>query len=381
MIYQVLDDDQRPMDAHAEIDSSGITFHSRGGSAGRGDAQNTEYGPALRLLLRRLAKAAVPLERVWVDSSRVQALPIDDRTILLGQELDADGSEAFTLMSNRMRGVGQQTPQQGGNTTKRIRIQFASSVAVQDIAEKIGAARVAKDLRSAERLPAEDLHRVTAEQVWNAIEKLRDPRLEHPFGPSTDFDLVTNEGERFPPKAVFGLAASEALGFAVQPKHFSAGLGTPCFRVLEAAGYKIVSKDETVPTPSIPYSDEDREWAEGKPKLAAHLRRERASGLAQAKKDQFVRLHSRLTCERCGMDPVEVYGLPEGAACMEVHHHSVQVEEMSETHRTRLEDLKCLCANCHRVVHRLLKLGINDPKPTPPNVKGLTTEICVPTAA
>ena len=60
------------------------------------------------------------------------------------------------------------------------------------------------------------------------------------------------------------------------------------------------------------------------------------------------------------MDPVEVYGGPHGVACIEVHHHSVQVENMAETHRTKLEDLKCLCANCHRVVHRLLKLEIEN---------------------
>jgi 5-methylcytosine-specific restriction protein A len=366
------------MDAHAEIDSSGITFHSRGGSAGRGTARNADYGPALRLLLRRLAAAAIPIERAWVDSSRVQAIPIADRTILLGQELDPDGSEAFALMSNRMREVGQETPQQGGNTTKRIRIQFAASVPMRELEQKLGVARVARDLRSAERLPTEDLYRVTAEHVWNAVEKLRDPGLEHPFGPSTDFDLVTNEGERFPPKAVFGLAASEALGFAVQPKHFSGGIGTPCFRVLQAAGFTIVPKDEAVPTISIPTSEEDREWTEGKSKLVAHLRKERASGLAQAKKDQFVRLHGRLTCERCGMDPVEVYGGPHGVACIEVHHHSVQVENMIETHRTKLEDLKCLCANCHRVVHRFLKLEINNPRPITANSKSITSEVRTP---
>jgi hypothetical protein len=108
-----------------------------------------------------------------------------------------------------------------------------------------------------DRLPAEDLDLVTAENVWSALEKFRDPGLEHPFGPSTDFDLVTDDGERFPPKAVFGLAASEALGFMVQPKHFSSGTGSPCFRVLQRAGFTIVPKNEAVPETSIPSSRED----------------------------------------------------------------------------------------------------------------------------
>src|SRR6266508_611186 len=124
--------------------------------------------------------------------------------------------------------------------------------------------RVARSLRGTEKLPAEDLNRVTAEHLWNAIDKLRDPSLDHPFGPSTDFDLVTETGERLPPKAVFGLAASEALGFEVQPKHFVGGRGTPCFRILQAAGYPIVAKNDMVPLPDVPVSQEEREWTEGR---------------------------------------------------------------------------------------------------------------------
>ncbi|MBR0749340.1 hypothetical protein JQ582_35970 [Bradyrhizobium japonicum] len=29
---------------------------------------------------------------------------------------------------------------------------------------------------------------------------------------------------------------------------------------------------------------------------------------------------------------------------------------MAEGHKPTLDDLQCLCANCHRVAHRLLKL-------------------------
>jgi predicted HNH restriction endonuclease len=61
------------------------------------------------------------------------------------------------------------------------------------------------------------------------------------------------------------------------------------------------------------------------------------------------------------MDPVEAYGGEHGEACIEVHHHSVHIVDMVEEHRTKLEDLQCLCANCHRVVHRLLKLEIDEP--------------------
>jgi hypothetical protein len=39
--------------------------------------------------------------------------------------------------------------------------------------------------------------------------------FNHPFGPSTDFDLITEADERCAPRAVFGAAASVALGFTV----------------------------------------------------------------------------------------------------------------------------------------------------------------------
>lgn len=55
------------------------------------------------------------------------------------------------------------------------------------------------------------------------------------------------------------------------------------------------------------------------------------------------------------MDPVETFGSPLGEACIEVHHRETHVAEMREGHATRLEDLMCLCANCHRIVHREIK--------------------------
>src|SRR6202045_59035 len=83
--------------------------------------------------------------------------------------------------------------------------------------------RVPHDVRSRERLPAEKLHKATAEHIWHAVQFLCESPTEHNFGPSTDFDLIAPNDDRLPPKAVFGLAATEALGFTVQPRHFSGG--------------------------------------------------------------------------------------------------------------------------------------------------------------
>jgi hypothetical protein len=221
-------------------------------------------------------------------------------------------------------------------------------------------------LRAHEAWPASRAHRrfaseafesITAIHLLNAAREIAAGAASHSFGPSTDYDLLF-DGQRLPPKAVFGLAASEALGFRVHPENFVGGEDTVCFRMLREAGYEIVPKGKQATTDTVLITDEDRVWSEGRPRLITHLRRERGSGLAAAKRDQFRAIHGRLFCERCNLDPIETFGSNVGEACIEVHHTSTLVSEMAGGHQTRLEDLQCLCANCHRVTHRELREAV-----------------------
>jgi hypothetical protein len=211
--------------------------------------------------------------------------------------------------------------------------------------------------RTDRRFVAATFEPVQPTHLLDAAQRLAGGFTGHRFGRSTDYDLLFN-GERLPPKAVFGLAATEALGFPVRPENFSAGESMPCFRILRAAGYEIVEKGDLGHGPPILLTDEDRAWAEGRQELVTHLKRERASGLAAAKRSQFRSRKGRLYCERCEMDPVEVFGSAVGEACIEVHHEATHVGDMDDGHQTRLDDLQCLCANCHRVRHRELKLAV-----------------------
>lgn len=123
-------------------------------------------------------------------------------------------------------------------------------------------------------------------------------------------------------------------------------------------------------------SSADLYWTEGDFRLVSHLRRERASGLSAAKKTAFVKEHGKLYCEKCQFDPVAAYEDEAASACIEVHHSAVAVSKMTSGHETRLVDLQCLCANCHRFVHANLKgvcskpprltetLGKTDPEPS-----------------
>lgn len=207
------------------------------------------------------------------------------------------------------------------------------------------------------RISAEQLRKVNAEHIWAAVQALLYGGEHVGFGRSVDYDLLVEEGGRLPPKQVFGLAATIALGFTVKPSHFHGGLNTVCFELLEAAGYTIVAKGEHPTFQDAPIDSEERSWLEGSRKLVSHLRRERKPGLALAKKAAFIKEHGKLHCEQCLMDPIKIHG-EYGDACIEVHHDDVQISEMNDDHPTTLDEVRCLCANCHRVIHRALKAAL-----------------------
>ncbi|WP_316151556.1 HNH endonuclease [Cupriavidus sp. BIC8F] len=204
-----------------------------------------------------------------------------------------------------------------------------------------------------DRLPVDVLQRATPEFIWTSVQMFESGYVHHPFGTSTtDYVLISERGNRFPPMAVFGVALSLALdGERIEPKHFSGGESSPCFQLLRAAGYQVVAKGAAVD--DEPGGPPEEGWEEGRELWKLHRTRERAP-VSKAKKDQYRRRNGKLQCERCGFDPVEEYGTKDAEACIEVHHAETLVSEMKPGHKTSLDDLQCLCANCHRLVHRLL---------------------------
>jgi predicted HNH restriction endonuclease len=213
-----------------------------------------------------------------------------------------------------------------------------------------------------ERLSRKEQRRVKSPHLHSAVRRLCAGEDAPAFKDSRDYDVVLDDGTRLPPKKVFGLALEEALGIKARPGHFTSGWGLSCFELIEAAGYKILKKGEQRTTASqlaqalrgLPHEPNDEEAIEGNPAVAMHMRRERNRGLVLRKKRAFIDSHGRLFCEQCRMDPAQAYGDGVGDACIEVHHACVQVKDMNLGHKTKLSDLQCLCANCHRVEHRKL---------------------------
>lgn len=88
---------------------------------------------------------------------------------------------------------------------------------------------------------------------------------------------------------------------------------------------------------------------EGEQIYRIHADFERDRDLRDKKIDAMLAEHGRLMCEICGFDFEEAYGTL-GKGVIEVHHIR-PLSELRESTRIHLEDLMCLCANCHLVIH------------------------------
>jgi 5-methylcytosine-specific restriction protein A len=79
------------------------------------------------------------------------------------------------------------------------------------------------------------------------------------------------------------------------------------------------------------------------------LFRERDPKLRRLKIQRVQRSGQALQCEVCSFNFADTYG-SLGEDYIEVHH--IAPLHISGTRETKLDDLACLCANCHRMCHR-----------------------------
>jgi 5-methylcytosine-specific restriction protein A len=82
--------------------------------------------------------------------------------------------------------------------------------------------------------------------------------------------------------------------------------------------------------------------------LVTHMRRERNRRLVQRKKQQVLHATGSLACEACGFDSGVQFGIPGVVDC----HHLKPVANLIPGEKTKLADLKLVCPNCHRIIHR-----------------------------
>lgn len=122
---------------------------------------------------------------------------------------------------------------------------------------------------------------------------------------------------------------------------------------LEQPEYLTEAEPELVEAADSPLIDRDYSEissTEGRQRIRQHLVRERDSQLAKQKKNQVMQLTGRLACEVCDFDFRAFYGeLGEGFA---EAHHDVPLAASDQERKTSLDDLRIVCPNCHRMLHR-----------------------------
>lgn len=89
----------------------------------------------------------------------------------------------------------------------------------------------------AKNIPAD----ITRQDVLDAITAYSVGSVQHNFHESEKYDLL-HAGNRYPPKAILGIAARRSAGRVLEPSDFSGGEGSPCFRVLRRSGFDVVLK-------------------------------------------------------------------------------------------------------------------------------------------
>lgn len=87
---------------------------------------------------------------------------------------------------------------------------------------------------------------------------------------------------------------------------------------------------------------EDIELEEGEKIKKVINSRKRNKKARELKFEQIIKRYGKVVCEVCNEDDIVV---------LDVHHDKVQVFNMKEGHKTKLSDLRVVCANCHRKVH------------------------------
>jgi 5-methylcytosine-specific restriction protein A len=129
-----------------------------------------------------------------------------------------------------------------------------------------------------------------------------------------------------------------------------AGDAARCQRVADAIVASLNAPEIGAPWLDPDSDDGLQEAAEGRLLTRVHLSRERNRKLVESKRHHAIKRDGKLVCEICGFDFVIRYG-DRGLGFIECHH-TKPIETLAEGHKTHIDDLALVCANCHRMIHR-----------------------------
>ena len=184
---------------------------------------------------------------------------------------------------------------------------------------------------------------ITSELIRKAVNDFNNKTVEHRFINSTTYDVII-DGNRYPPKAIVGLASRYILGRPLTPNQFSAGIGKKCFTLLQDNGFPVVLKSEGTIYPDD-VSEKEVHY-EGAVKRTIVNRYERD----YKARDKCIE-HYGLKCQVCAFDFEKVYG-ELGAGFIHVHHLTQLSDIGAEYALDPIKDLRPVCPNCHAMLHK-----------------------------
>jgi predicted HNH restriction endonuclease len=201
-------------------------------------------------------------------------------------------------------------------------------------------------------------HVMAAAKIWDKNPGLRG------FKTGTLYEVRIN-GKAYPPKAIASIANELANGEKLSPRDFPGALDGKWHKALAAAApneeFKPILKDkqnrQPVKLPRItktmePLDDEESfEEAKLLAKFKLHSKRERNPKVIKRAKESA----SSLSCAACDFDFGKTYGAL-GEGYIEGHHTKPIANMSADGGETKVIDIKLVCSNCHRMLHRIRPL-------------------------
>jgi len=158
----------------------------------------------------------------------------------------------------------------------------------------------------AKKIPAD----ITRQDVLDAIAGFSSGTVRHNFHESEKYDLL-HEGKRFPPKAILGIAAKRSGGRVLEPRDFSGGEGSPCFRALRRCGFDVVPKPDAQQLRSTylyTWNPGKWEWEDFKDIVASVLAGKRKRMHWSCGRTRRIRAGDRFLLVRVGVEPRGIIG-------------------------------------------------------------------------
>lgn len=170
------------------------------------------------------------------------------------------------------------------------------------------------------------------------ITSRRDPWFGHSMAPIGQMELLPREISRGQLRKAF-----PQWGYWTQPRVSA--------RVPDATVPNLwrLVRQVSVDSRLLPDVDDVAAAREGGKQWVMHLRRERSVTLRNAKRSAVLQATGRLECEACRIDFGRTYG-DLGVGFCEVHHD--RPLGSGGVRNTKSKELRILCSNCHRMIHR-----------------------------